>query len=102
MVEHVCAFSGIKIPQGRGIYKVKNDSKLLTVWGNRELNYIKKKISPKSVKWTLPSRAFLNKKNKEEEKKVETVKVNKGNRGLYFVPSSLISNKKDVIKEYKK
>ncbi len=95
MLEYTCAFSGKKIAIGHGIHVVTADSKLISAWGNKELSLIKRKISPKNVRWTEQSRSFYNKNNKQVSQESKNISVAKIERGFRFVPKSVLDAKKN-------
>jgi len=86
-----CAFSGLMVPRGSGLHKVCNDNKVIFVWGKRELNYIEKKISARSIKWTEGSRSFFRKTHSAVADKTEFVPITKIVRGFSLIPKSLVS-----------
>lgn len=80
------------VPRGSGIHKVCNDNKVIFTRGQRELNYIERKVSPRTIKWTESSRAFYRKTHKDEVEKTEFVPITKIVRGFSLVPKSLVSS----------
>lgn len=98
MYQGQCAFSGLMVPRGSGLHKVGNDNKVVFAWGKREHNYIEKKISPRSVKWTEGSRAFFNKTHKDTGDKSEFIPITKIVRGFAHIPKSLIADTQETAK----
>lgn len=88
-----CVFSGQMIPKGSGIHRVCNDNKVVFVWGRRELRYISKKISPRSIKWTESSRTFFHKTHASVAEKKDFVPITKIVRGFPLIPKALVNEK---------
>lgn len=90
--EGICVFSGHEVLKGSGIVRVTNDSKFMLFKNKKVLSLSRRKINPRLVKWTQPSRMFLKKGSKKAEKKFENVQIVKEFRGFPMIPKSMIKN----------
>ncbi|EQB60872.1 60s ribosomal protein l24 [Vairimorpha apis BRL 01] len=58
MIDGISLYSGRAIPKGSAIIKVTNDGKQQLTANRKERSLMERKINPKSIKWTIPSRVI--------------------------------------------
>lgn len=56
MIDGLSLYSGRPIPKGSSTVKITNDGKQQMTANRKERSLISRKINPKLIKWTIPSR----------------------------------------------
>ncbi|KAL7713766.1 60S ribosomal protein L24 [Entamoeba marina] len=93
----VCAFSGFKIPFGKGRKVVRMDMKAFTFINHKSMKMFLNKVNPRKVSWTAIYRQ-LNKKGLIQEitQKKKTRKLVKQNRGYSGISAEDIAKRKQT------
>ncbi|WUR03052.1 ribosomal protein eL24 [Vairimorpha necatrix] len=61
MIDGISIYSGRAIPKGSSTVRITNDGKQQLTANKKERSLISRKINPKLVKWTIPSRVVRKK-----------------------------------------
>ncbi|KAF5141422.1 60s ribosomal protein l24 [Vairimorpha ceranae] len=61
MIDGISIYSGRAVPKGSATIKITNDGKQQLTANRKERSFMERKINPKLIKWTIPSRVVRKK-----------------------------------------
>lgn len=105
MREGTCAYSGDIIKKGSGTIVVRSDGRSMLYASKKVMNFVKRKIKARFIKWTQLSRTLLKKENTVKEAKIEIPLVVKIVRGFPSVPAHVLkerAERREMEKEKEK
>lgn len=79
MESELSIFSGHEIARGKGRQRVAIDGHVMNIRGKKEKKLIERKINPRDIRWTLPSREFFGKHERYVTDTSNQIKVDKTN-----------------------
>lgn len=101
MIQGISTFSGRNIPKGSGVYRITNDGRAILTAGNKEKQLIRRRINPRDIRWTTPSREFFGKESQYAVEKMNIQRV-KIIRGFRHISASSMSNLGKQVSSEKK